>query len=252
VQKEYLRNQVLKAKNNTALEVGVRTKNFNQWVSSQDIWISDELLLNSSKEIDMDNFKDYYGYVGVDLSAVSDITALSVMIPYNDKYIFKTYYYLPQTCLANNSNCELYKKWAKQGYLRITAGNVVDYDYIKTDLQKVSSTVLISKVAYDSYNATQWAISCTEAGLPLEPFSQALWNFNRATKEFERLIKQGKIIIDNNEITRWMFRNVALKYDHNDNVKPVKNSDMQKIDGVIAMLEALGIYLNVPHYDVGL
>ena len=60
----------------------------------------------------------------------------------------------------------------------------------------------------------------------------------------------GKIEIDNNPITRWCFSNVALKTDHNDNVKPVKSgADMQKIDGTIAMIEALGAYLNLPQYN---
>lgn len=250
VMPEYLQNQIQKAKNNSTLEVGVRTKNLNQWVSSQDIWISNDLLLEHSKEIKLEDFdSEVYGYVGVDLSAVSDMTAMSVMIPIDDKYYFKTFYYLPMSALKDNSNAELYKEWKRKGLLTITSGNVVDYDYLQADLQRISTKIMISKVAYDSYNATQWAINCTEAGLPLEPFSQALWNFNRCTKDFERLIKLGKVIIDNNEITRWCFSNVSLKYDHNDNVKPVKTEAQQKIDGVISMLEALGIYLNTPHYD---
>lgn len=59
----------------------------------------------------------------------------------------------------------------------------------------------------------------------------------------------GKVIIDNNEITRYCFSNVILKFDHNDNCKPVKEENQQKIDGVIAMIQALGTYLTVPHYD---
>lgn len=249
VQPNYLEQQVKKAKNNTSLEVGIRTKNFNQWVSSSDVWITNDLLLQQTKEIRLENFKDSICYVGVDLASVSDLTALSFMIPYDGKFYFKTHYYLPSSCLQDNANSELYKEWKRRGLLTITDGNVTDYDYVLRDLLKANKVVYINKVGYDSYNATQWAIDATEKSLPLEPFSQALWSFNRPTKEFERLIKQGKVIIDNNEITRWCFSNVSLKYDHNDNVKPVKAVDMQKIDGVIAMIEALGMYLTVNHYD---
>lgn len=248
----YLEQQVKKAKNNSSLEVGIRTKNFNQWVSSSDIWLTNDLLLESTKEVDFSDFKGYTTYVGVDLASVSDLTALSFMIPKDDKFYFKTFYYLPQSCLQNNSNAELYKEWKRKGFLTITDGNTTDYDYVLTDLLKASQILSIEKVGYDSYNATQWAISATEQSLPLEPFSQALWSFNRPTKEFERLVKQGKIVIDNNEITRWCFSNVSLKYDHNDNVKPVKDSAQLKIDGAIAMIEALGTYLTVPHYDTSI
>lgn len=105
-------------------------------------------------------------------------------------------------------------------------------------------------MAYDAYNATQWAINATEKGLPLEPFSQGLWHFNQATKEFERLIKQGKVVIDDNLITRWCFSNVILKVDHAENVKPTKATNQQKIDGVIAMLQALGTYLEEGNKDL--
>ena len=245
----YLEQQVNNAKVNTSLEVGTRTKNFNQWVNSADVWISNNILLDSSGKVDLSKFSECTAYCGVDLAAVSDMTALNVMIPFEDKLYFKTWYYLPQSCLTDNSNSELYKEWKRKGLLTVTAGNVTDYDYVLTDLIKISNQVYIDKVAYDSYNATQWAISATEQGLPLEPYSQALWSFNKPTKELERLIRMGKVVIDDNEITRWCFANVTLKTDHNENVKPVKTESQQKIDGVIAMIQSLGCYLNTPHYN---
>jgi len=250
VQPDYLQQQVNKAKNNTSLETGVRTKNFNQWLSVQDIWLTNDILLESTETVDIKNFDGNTCFVGVDLAAVSDLTAVSVMIPIDDKFYFKTYYYLPQSCLTDNSNCELYKDWARKKLITVTDGNVCDYDYILKDLLQVNKYLSIEKVAYDQYNATQWAINATSEGLPLEPYSQALWHFNRPTKEFERLIKSGKVIIDNNEITRWCFSNVYLKSDHNDNVKPIKGgTGQEKIDGVIAMLQALGVYLETPYYN---
>ena len=74
-------------------------------------------------------------------------------------------------------------------------------------------------------------------------------NFNRPTKEMERLILSGDVVIDNNEITRWCFKNVELKSDHNGNVKPNKSIKAKKIDGAIAMIQALGTYLTLPHYS---
>lgn len=52
----------------------------------------------------------------------------------------------------------------------------------------------------------------------------------------ERLILSGKTVIENNEITRFCFRNVVLKSDWNGNVKPNNAIDKKKIDGVIAMI----------------
>lgn len=108
---------------------------------------------------------------------------------------------------------------------------------------------MIINVAYDSYNATQFAINATSAGLPLQPYSQTLANFNRPTKEFERLILSGTIILDSNPINQYCFSNVALKSDHNGNVKPDKSSRYKKIDGVIAKLMALGGFLTSGRFE---
>ena len=64
----------------------------------------------------------------------------------------------------------------------------------------------------------------------------------------ERLLLSGKAVIDNNEITRWCFKNVTLKSDYNGNVKPNKSINAKKIDGAIAMIQALGMYLDTLHY----
>ena len=249
VTKDFIRQQINKAKNNSGLEVGIRTKNLNQWLSTSAIWITNDLLLDSTQKIDLKDFEGENCYMGVDLASVSDMTALATLVHKDDKYYFKVNYYLPQATLTGNANSELYKQWYRQGFLTVTSGNVTDYDYLLSDILKINNYLYINYISYDQYNATQWAINATAEGLPLEPYSQALWNFNRPTKEFERLIKSGKVIIDNNPITRWCFSNVVLKHDSNSNCKPVKQQDMAKIDGVVAMLEALGKMLEQPQYN---
>lgn len=251
VNRKYLRDQVLQAKNNSSLEVGIRTKNFNQWLSSSDIWISNNILLDSSIEITPEFFIGKYCYLGIDLAAVSDLCAISLMTVDNGTYYFKNYYYAPSSVLQDNPNSEMYKEWKRAGKLIITPGNVADYDYILgTIMELLEKGIIIEKVSYDSWNATQFAINATSQGLPLEPFSQSIGNFNKPTKEFERLVKSGKVKIDNNELTRWCFSNVALKTDYNQNTKPIKGGDdTGKIDGVIAMIEALGGYLESPLYN---
>ena len=156
---------------------------------------------------------------------------------------------MPSTCLENNSNSDIYKEWKRKGLLTITDGNVTDYDIVLSDILRINNQIGITKISYDSYNATQFCINATSKGLPMITFSQALWNFNKPTKYFEILIKSGKIILDDNEITRWCFSNVYLKTDHNENVKPVKTTQQQKIDGVISILEALGGFLEEPQYN---
>lgn len=247
VTSKYLKEQVTSAQNNPSEEVGVKTKNLNIWCDSIDVWISDNYIYKASQSINLNNFTtEDICYIGIDLSATSDLTAVSYLIPKNDEYYYHTDYYLPQSCLQESPNKEMYKLWHKQGMLNLTSGNVVDYDYILKDILTNNKKVTIYKVGYDKWNATQFAIAATEQGLPLEEYSQSIGNFNQPTKELERLILSGKVHIANNDITRWCFRNVSLKEDWNNNCKPVKASKNNKIDGVIAMIQALGMFLEFP------
>ena len=215
VRYEYLRGQVQQATNNTSLEIGVKTKNFNLFCQSADVWITDTYIQNNSQKVDVSKLIGEYAYMGVDLSAISDLTCTSVMFTpnkfreyYPDKYIFKTFVYIPEEAFETSINAELYKQWKRQGYVTMTSGNVVDYDYILLDQKQVMQDTTLQGVYYDSWNATQWAINATNEGLPLEPYSQALGNFNKPTKLFEMLIKSGKVIIDDNPCVRWCFGNV--------------------------------------------
>ena len=248
VKPQYLQTQVQSAKNSPSEEVGIRTKNFNIWCDSETIWIPDHYILQASADIDFEQFSGMDCYAGIDLSSTSDLTCASFMFPTEDKYYFKTLYYLPEAALHEKRFRDLYGEWRRHNLITITPGNVTDYDYILNDLMRIRDIVYIQKIAYDAWNATQFVINAEEKGFPMEPFSQALGNFNRPTKEMERLILSGMAVIDNNLINRHCFRNVTMARDKNGNTKPSKQFEEKKIDGVIAKLEALGIYLVSPRY----
>lgn len=257
VTKDYISQQVTLAKNNVSLEVGVRTKNLNQWVESSEVWISDELIKKSMMNVPIEAFYGQLVSGGIDLAAVSDLTVYSMLITpdpsrefYPDKYIFKNFYYLPSECLDNNKNWQKYRLWQQHKYLTVNSGNVTDYRYILDDMKGQMDNFMFNGVYYDAWQSTLFIIMATEEGIPCQPYSQSIGNFTKAVKTFELLLKRGEIIIDDNPITRWCFQNVVLKEDHNGNVKPTKDNRESKIDAVISMLQALGGWLADGNSDV--
>ena len=255
---KYMREQIRSAINNSSLEVSVRTKNLNQWMQSSIVWLKEDTLLKSARNVDVKDFENETTYIGIDLSSVGDLTAWTLLFPpnqyrelYPDKYVFKTFIYIPEQALEDSPNKEWYKEWIRTGAAIKTSGNVVDYDFILNDMIRNTKNLTLYEVAYDQYNATQFAINATNEGLPLVPYSQSLANFNIPTKSFERLILSGKVVLDNNSCVMWMFRNVELKFDHAENCKPYKaNKDAtKKIDGVISTLESLGAFLKSTTFD---
>lgn len=250
VKKDWLSEQVNQAKNSPTLEVGVKTKNLNVWCSSSNVWIPEHIIKNSMKKLDMSDFRNdnrYIVYMGFDLAAVSDLTAFTIMFvdPDEEKYYFKNWYYLPKRALDGKYNSELYKMWAQKGFLTLTDSETTDYAYIKNDILYWYNNLEVQLVSYDSWNATSLVNDLIKEGLPMQSYSQSIGNFNRPTKELERLILSDKVVIDNNPITRFCFDSVELKVDINGNAKPCGDHEKKKIDGVISMLNALGGYLNV-------
>lgn len=252
-----VRDNLVSAINNTSREVPVRTKIFNQWCQSSEVWLPYDLLKSHMTPMsveDMSNLPNIsYGYIGVDLSAVSDLTALSLMVESEGKFFFKSWAFIPEDCLKSGTNASKYREWKDTGYLDVTPGNVQDYDYILNKIVEINNIIPLAGIMYDQWNAVQFAVNATNLGLPMYPYSQALGNFNRPTKMYELLLKKGDIVMDYNPMVLWCFSNATLKYDFNDNCKPIK-ADLRsgKIDPVISMLQALGGYYLDNNYGVEL
>lgn len=250
VKRDWLSEQVNQAKNSPTLEVGVKTKNLNVWCSSSTTWIPEQYIRKSLMDVDLTEFKNknnYLVYLGFDLAAISDLTAVSIMFvdPDTEEYIFKTWYYLPKSALDGKYNSELYKMWSSKGFLTLTDSETTDYNYIQNQILYLYETFDVQGVFFDSWNAQMLVNNLTNLGLPMTAYSQSIGNFNKPTKEMERLVLSDKVRFDNNPITRFCFDNVELKVDLNGNSKPVGDHQSRKIDGVISMLNALGGYLSI-------
>lgn len=254
VTREYMRDQVTTAKNIPAQETGVKTKNFNIFCQSKSVWIPDTYIKQCTSPVNLEDFRGCECWVGIDLSSVSDMSSIGVMIPYDGKFYFKTYSFLPESALEESINKELYKYWKSTGELIVTEGNCIDYDFIFGKLKEIHSICPINSVYFDPYNSTQFNIKCTDEGFNMIPFNQNLGNFNRGTKQMEVILRTNKAVLDNNRINIWTFGNVVLRFDYNGNCKPDKTINENKIDPIISIVEALGGWLNdggdLSSYDI--
>ena len=61
-----------------------------------------------------------------------------------------------------------------------------------------------------------------------------------ACRELERRIKGGLLKHGGNPVVRWMASNVSAKSDPAGNIKPDKEASADKIDGIVALLDAIG------------
>ena len=247
VTKEFIEGEVKKAINDNTAEVGVKTKTLCQWVQSKLSWIPQDIIARQMRAVDLEEYRGRTCYLGVDLASVGDFTALTCMIPDDDKFIYKTWCFLPEESLNEHPNKVLYEKFISEGSLEITPGNVCDFDYILHRIAEINEVLNIEGIYYDSWNSSFFTIKCTEMGYNMIPVSQAVGSFNAPTKEFERWARDGKLVIDKSTNILWEFGCVTLKVDHNGNIKPSKDSyTTKKIDGVISMLMCAAGWMKSP------
>ncbi len=68
---------------------------------------------------------------------------------------------------------------------------------------------------------------------------QGFKTLSPAMKELERLIRAGLLVHGGNPVLRWMFGNLTVKTDENENVRPVKDKSTGRIDGIVALVIAM-------------
>lgn len=251
---EFIESEVNKAVNFEAERNGVRVKHMNQWLkaNTEDEWLAEKYVSDAMQDnisISDERFFEQPCWVGVDLSSVSDITAVSYMFDLEDKLYFINDYYIPEDSINSNVNKEMYRNAAKSGHINISAGNVVDYNRILQDILKVYDSHQIQMISYDKWNSTSFAISATAAGMRLQPYSQTAGSLNKPIKEFQKRVLSREIVLQKNILTKWMINNVIVKQNHMGNLSIDKSSRAKKIDGVAAMLNCLGAYLDSPRFS---
>jgi len=240
---KYLHDQVQDAINKgTTTRVQVVTKNFNCWLDTPKIWIPEEDIKAVMRPMDIMGFAGRECFAGIDLAATSDITALDLFFPAvgSLKAAGMSFFFLPEDTIEKKREEANYPEWVEQGHIIKTGGNIADYGYIRKKILELSTIVNIKSVSYDQWNAYQMASELTGDGISMLPCRQSFGNLSEPLKQIEKMIVSDDIELQENPVLLWMFRNVVLDYDANDNIKPNKAKSANKIDGVPA--KAMSIF----------
>lgn len=253
VKKEYLAKEAEKAEKIVSYENTFRRLHLNQWTTNETKWISDSQWmtcnLNKIKESD---FYNRECFVGLDLASVRDITALVLLFPSENGFDVLPYFYTPKdnAFIRSRRDGVDYIAWSKKGLMTLTEGDVTDYNFIKEKIFELAEKFNIRSIAYDRWNSSQLVIDLVNEGLPMSPFGQGFVSMNQPTKELERLVLAKGINHGGNEVLRWMCSNLQMKLDPAGNIKMDKGKSKEKIDGMVALVMALGRYMN-PGDDEG-
>ena len=241
---ERLRDAYREAKQNPADEVTFKWLRLNMWVSSTVAWIPDAIFMKGNEEIDLAALEGRDCYGGLDLSSTGDITALVLMFPPRDedeKYILLPFFWVPEETIPQRVKAASvpYDIWERQGYLLSTEGNVIHYDFIEKFINDLAEKYHIVEIAVDRWNATQMIQNLEGDGFTMVPFGQGFASMSGPTKDFYRLLMEGKIVHGGHPVLRWMAGNVVVDTEPAGNIKVTKAKSKEKIDGIVAAIMAL-------------
>jgi phage terminase large subunit-like protein len=242
-------------------ENNFKTKNLNIWVASRQAWISDDKFRASGRPFDPAILDGQLCFGGLDLSKNRDLTALALFFPgktEKDKHhvIFKIW--CPEDNATERTRLDgvPYTQWARDGWMKLTPGDIIDTDYIKADLLDGKLRYKFHSCAYDRWRATELVTdiqeevgecSHTETKQFMEPFTQTAGHFSAPLTQLEKMILKKQLNHGRNPIIEWMNRNVVIFSDTNGNIKIDKQKAKEKVDGMVALAMAIGQWMTYKH-----
>jgi phage terminase large subunit-like protein len=246
VRMEYFEKMAAEAKVLPTSEIAFKQLHLNQWISAFDGWLTDTDWMASANEVDLEELRGRTCFGGLDLAAVSDVTAFVLVFPMDDgelKVVSK--FFVSQAAVDQRRGRvgASYDAFVSVGDLIVTDGNSTDYNVIFEVMVELSKVYDIKSVAFDRWNSSALVQKLVEAGFDMDPFGQGFASMTQPIREMEILVKKKKLHHGGNSMLRWMVSNVQTKLDEAMNVKFVKNKSGDKIDGVVALAMAIGEFM---------
>lgn len=192
-------------------------------------------------------------YGGLDLSAVSDLTALVYVAPLDGVWQTRPKFWLPSEGLAEKSRFDRvpYDVWAKQGHLLTTPGRTIEYEYVAAQIFADCQRMDVRKIAFDRWNYKNLKPWLAKAGFRPEQldgddaifaeFGQGFASMSPALRALESAILRGSIAHGGHPVLTMCMANAVVTTNPAGDRKLDKGKNPnQRIDGAVAMAMAVG------------
>ena len=221
-------------------------KELDIWTQSETKWVPREHWDQCGLAVDPDGLKGRIAYGGLDLASTTDIGAYILVFPPatdEDHYQVLRRFYVPEYAMHERTRRDMvpYESWVRQGYIKATPGNVIDYDFILSQIDQDMQAYDIKEMAFDAWGASRIQTQLIDLGGEdfLVQFRQGYKSMSPPMKELEKLILDHKLAHGNDPVLNWMADNLVSTEDPAGNIKPDRSKSTEKIDGMVALIMAL-------------
>lgn len=244
---EFMEREHAAAVNDPTREVEFKTKNLNMWVDAPTVWIPDDVIVENNHGTTDEELRGERCFVGLDLASTEDITAMALFFPYVSHPTLRLYFWVPEGKVQKKADKVDYRRWVQEGWITQTEGDVVDTEYLSTDISRILSWYEVEGLTYDPWMAANGVIQHLEKiGYydRLDPIAQTITHLSEPTKELQKMLMRREMDLMENPVLRWMFRNVVIYTDPNLNIRLNKAKSAEKIDGCAASVNAIAGYMS--------
>lgn len=243
---DYMLEEIAIAESSLSKKAEFLTKYANIKQNSAIAWLDAQVIENCvSKPINLEDFKNCYAVMGIDLSRTTDLTSCVLVVEKKGIINVVARFYLPTNKIDEAEQREgvPYNIYRQRGFLYPSGENFIDYkdcfNWAKELIEKYKIYVLM--VGYDRYSAQYLINDMKEYGFHVDDVYQG-WNLSPVIEETEGLIKDGCINIGDNDLLKMHFYNSALKVNaENERKQLIKVESRSHIDGMAAFLDAMTV-----------
>lgn len=245
VEPSFLEKQLNDAMQSERKQNSVLCKHLNVWTTAREAWLNAlDWLACGDKTLKLDDFVGQKCFIGLDLASKLDLTAKVYVFPQSDgSVVVFSKHYIPEATVKNPHN-EHYRTWEKQSRLVVTDGDIVDYELIREDIIEDCRRFDVATVAYDPFQAMQLVAQLQNEFIPVLQYGNTVRNMSEPMKQLQAMVVSKQLVHDGDPVLAWEASNLVGKLDAKDNVFPRKELAKNKIDGMVAIIMALGVYLS--------
>jgi phage terminase large subunit-like protein len=243
---DYLKSACKEAQDVPAKENTFKRLHLNIWTEQETRWLSMIKWNACDEKCDEQVLFGKPCFAGLDLSSNTDITAFVMAFQVQNSVVLIPRFWIPKENATERERKDgvPYSVWERQGFLTMTEGNVIDYEYVIDDIQKDFEKYDVQGIAFDRFGFEAVRQRFIKVGAPADKFisfGQGFLSMSPPMKELEKLVLEGAIVHNDNPVLKWMASNVAVLQDPAGNVKTNKDKSSEKIDGIVAAIMAIGL-----------
>jgi phage terminase large subunit-like protein len=237
-----LREYAKEAKQQPGALAEFQIKRLNRRAASAEGWINLHRWRKCSGAVNLDEMVGLPCWAALDLASTTDITAWRLVWERDGHYFTWGRYWVPDEAVSrrNERGTVKYAPWVQAGHITRTDGDVTDYDIVRRDIIADWERFQPTEIAFDPWNATQLVNQLNEAGLPMVQFIQGPKSYHPAMQALEHAYTAGEFSHGGDPVLTWMAANIVARRDQNMNMAPDKKRSADKIDGMAALLMAMG------------